>query len=478
MRKLKANKLINDQSGGKPYRKKNVFYSLAALSALFFFVFFPAWTVYAANKILVIDANHIYEGMDQTYAQGYQPQANDTGAFICLPLVVSDVYGETVQDNEITIKPDLGKPASSPFKPGDYRKTVTLAGYTVTDENKKQSEVYAYYVTLSLPVQPGAVNGRYPVVLQLSYVNNFGESIQQSFTVYVEITGRIQPTPTPPGGETVEESGLTPRIIVSRYQVNPEVVPAGSSFTVDVTLQNTSGTGVVSNIVVSYSGVTGDIVPDSRANTFFISGIGQNAEQTFHFKMKANADAKTSTQKIILKIEYNDENGIGRSAVSGIPVRVKQPIRIKYDPPGIPAQVHAGEDVSTSINIYNLGKDTLYNIAVSLSADGFTSKEDTYVGNIEPGGYKTAQITAKTGNTPGVVNGKFVVWYEDESGEQYSEEVPFTTQILYARTGIPGLPKEWQVLGWCAVAVVVTVSAYLIRKLVYKRTHKENDENK
>ena len=479
MQKLKADKLIFNKTGGKATRKKNVFLILAAeAAALFILALFPVWTAYAANQILVIDASHVYEGMDKTYVQGYQPRVSDSEAFICLPLVVSEVYGETIENNEITIKPDLGDFAASPFKPGDYGKTVSLAGYAVTDEDGNQTDVNAYYVTLSLPLQAGAVNGRYPVVLQLSYVNNLGESIQQSFTVYVGIAGGIPPTPTPFGGETVEESGLAPRINLSGYKVTPEVVPAGSSFTVDITLQNTSGTGAVSNIVVSYNGVTGDIVPDSGANTLFVSGIEQNAEQIFHIKMKAHADAKTSTQKIIIIMDYHDENGVSRSNTSEIPVQVKQPIRIKYDPPGIPEQVYAGENISASLNIYNLGKNILYNVAVSLAAEGFTSKEDTYIGNIEPGGAKTAEITANTENKPGVVNGKFVVWYEDESGEQYSEEVPFTTKILYMRTGLLGLSAEWAVLGWCVAAVGITAAAYLIRKLIHKRMHKEDARNK
>ncbi len=477
MQDRKANKTIFNQSGGNAYRKKIVFCIFAVEMIALFLVFLMASTVYAADQILVIDANHKYEGMDKTYSQGYKPQVNGSDVFICLPLVVSEVYGGTIQNEQITVKPDIGDIAETPFKPGDYGKTVRLAKYAATDENGGRNEIYAYYITLNLPVQPGAINGKYPVVFLLSYVNDLGESIQQSFTVYVEKTGGIQPTPTPSGGQTVEETGLSPGIVVSRYRITPEVVPAGSPFSVDITLQNTSGTGGVSNIVVSYSGVTGDIVPNSGANTFFVSGIGRNSEQNFHFKMNANADTKTSEQKIILKINYTDENGVSRSASSEIPVEVKQPIRIKYDPPSIPVQVHAGETVSASINIYNQGRDPLYNVAVSLSADGFTTKADTFVGNIEPGGSKTAGIKAKAGNEPGEVNGKLVVWYGDGSGEQYSEEVPFTTRILY-RAGISGLSGEWAVLVWGAVAAAVTVSAYMLRKLIHKKINKKDKERK
>ena len=472
MQNLKADKLIFNKTGGKATRKNNVFIIFAAGAvSLFVFAFFPVWNAYAANQILVIDASHVYEGMDKTYVQGYQPRVSDTGALIFLPLVVSDVYGETIENNEITIKPDLGDFAASPFKPGDYGKTVSLAAYAVTDEVGNQTEVNAYYLTLSLPFHSGTVNGRYPVVLQLSYVNSLGKSIQQSFTVYVEIVDGIPPTPVPTGGQTVEHSGLAPGIILSSYQVTPQIVPAGSFFTVDITLQNSGVAGAVSDIVVSYNGVTGDIVPESGANTFFISEIGENAEQTFHIKMKVHADAKTSMQKIILIMDYRDESGASRSETSEIPVQVKQPIRMKYDPPNLPGQIYAGENISASLNIHNLGKNIIYNVAVSLAADGFTSKEDTYIGNIEPGGSKTAEITAKIENSPGIVNGKFVVRYEDESGGHYSEEVPFATKILYTRTGLFGLSGEWAVLGWVAAAVGVTAAAYLIRKLLRKRMY-------
>lgn len=417
----------------------------------------------AANELLVIDTAHIYAGMDKTYGQGYAPQINAEDVTLRMPLIVSQIYQGSVQGDAIMVTPDLGDPRTSPFIAGDYSESVTLRNYGVQDEQGNQVAQKAYYIVLHLPLQAARVNGKYPVVLHISYLDNQGLSISQSFSADVVVTDGTQPTQN--GGKQTASS----QIALTNYDVNPSVVEAGQGFAVDFTLQNTGKQGAATDILVSYNAESDDITLKGSTGTLFISTIEKGAQQICHIEMDTQPTAKTGINRIFVKTGYTDEGGSPASATFEIPVMIRQPIRLEYGAPSIPGEAPVGSDIAASLLITNSGMDTLYDVAVSLQSDGFISKADTFLGNMESGSHKTASIIAKPVGQPRTVYGKFVVSYEDENGEQYSDEVPFDSRILPAATAYWRLPADLAVI----VAVVVAAAAGIAVYLLYKNRKKE-----
>ena len=75
-----------------------------------------------AGNTLLIDNNHIYDGMDKPYKSGYMPSAANGIATIILPLTSA----QELQGNAMQVSYDLGDPSTSPFQFGNYDQTVTL----------------------------------------------------------------------------------------------------------------------------------------------------------------------------------------------------------------------------------------------------------------------------------------------------------------------------------------------------------------
>lgn len=435
--------------------KKNRYLVLAAaLLAVFAIVPPPAL---AADQLLVIDTNHVYAGMELTYGQGYAPQTGAEEAVIRMPLVVSEIYKGSVQGDSITVTPDLGAKEQSPFIWGDYSQSVTLKEYAVQDEQNNQAIQKAYYIVLHLPLKTGRINGKYPIDLQIGYLNEEGLSLQQSFTAYVEIRDGADPALD----NGVRQSAHS-QMVISNYEVEPAVAPAGTTFGVDFTMQNNSQSGAAQNIMVTYNSEGDDIKLRGSTGTIFISRIEKGCSQICHIELDVQNTAKSGMHRVFLNIAYTDENGQASNLACEIPVTVRQPVQLKYGQPSVPAKVFAGNTIVASLLIGNNGMDTLYDMTVSLVSDGFISTADTFLGNMESGAHKTASILAKATGEPRSAEGKFVVAYQDENGMQYSEEVPFTSIIVPQTTVFWGIPRLWAAIAAVVVAAIAGIAVYLI----------------
>jgi hypothetical protein len=419
---------------------------------------------YAADQLLVIDSSHVYAGMELTYGQGYAPKLSAEEATVRMPLVVSQIYKGAVQGDSIMVSPDLGDPQSSPFIAGDLSQAVTLKEYNVQDEQGGRSMQKAYYIVLYLPLQADRINGKYPVVLHISYLNDLGLSIQQSFSVDVVITDGVD------SAQSGENQNPLSQILIPNYEVTPSVVQAGTGLSVDFTLQNAGKSGAATNILVTYNSETDDIKLKGSTGTIFVSSIEKGASLICHIEMDAQDNAKTGMHRIFVNVAYTDEKGSAVSASFEIPVMVRQPVRLQYGSPSIPAEATLGNDVMASLLISNSGMDTLYDVAVSLQSDGFISSSDTFLGNMESGAKKTASIIAKPSGEPREANGRLVVSYEDENGMQYTDEVPFESRILPSATVYWRLPLNWRIIAALIIAGCATIAVYLL----YKNRKKED----
>ena len=115
---------------------------------------------YAAGGKLVIDNQNVYKGMNTSYSKGYKPTVKDGKATIILPLIYEG--GNKIIGDRITVTPDLGNPADSPFSYSNYQMNVSLSNNTINDG---KSKVSSYLVRLEIPLSANRANGTYPVVI-------------------------------------------------------------------------------------------------------------------------------------------------------------------------------------------------------------------------------------------------------------------------------------------------------------------------
>ncbi|MEG2521048.1 MAG: hypothetical protein RSA86_06920 [Christensenellaceae bacterium] len=483
-----------------------------------------------SGDILVIDSANKYAGMNVPYQNGYSPSTANGVANILLPLrVAADSVG--IKDGIVNLSVNLGDASTAPFVFSNYDKSIGIGNYPVNDG---AATADVYLVAFDLPLVANRTMGRYPVVITARYMSADDMPMTQEFTVFVTINDGKDPnaTPTPeptPTPDKPEAPTSQPKIIISNYTITPEKAYAGEKFKVDVTLENTSKSSSVKNITVTYKSVTADMIPGDNANTEFIDKIGADATAKFSFSMEARADAKAGPQKIDIAIAYEDSKATPLTATDEITVQIRQKIRLEYDQPKFPPQAYMGDAITATLNLYNKGKNTLYNVTVKLDVPGIKPDSSAFLGNMESGASKTADIYASVaaapqgvdegtgdiggatsaGNTkmegggtevpismdnnpnasnepvsqiqPGPVEGNFIVTYEDEYGDEYELKVPVKTELVQMQTPEEPMPEDvpqenagfpW----WGYVIIAGGVAAVVIIILVKKKKKKRAQE--
>lgn len=519
---------------------------IIVLALVFIFAFgcLGATAFAADNGALQIDSTHQYlndDGtpkMEKTYREGYTPTVANGYANIVLPLV--PVNNAKIKNNAINTSIDVGDPSASPFVIKNYDRTFTSGSHKVTG-----GTMDSFLVEYNLQLSESRANGVYPVVISTSYFLDDGTQMTQDFTVFVTISDVPAPAPEPEPTEPTDPGGggggvtSQPKVIVSNYTISPDPVNAGEKFTVNVTLENTSKSQAVKNITVTFKSQTTDLMPGDNTNTAYIEKIGAKKTADFSFSMAARADAKAGPQKIDIAIAYEDSAAAQLTAADEISVEVHQKIRLEYDPPKFPTQVYMGDTTSASLNLYNKGKNTLYNVTVTLDVPGLTPESSAFLGNMESGTAKTADIYASVapdpnagmggGMEPGVdagggiatfdmksdgamdmaagggmaeaapndgmaepetegdvaqpgpVEGNFVVTYEDEYGEEYEIKIPVTTELVpmpdYNGGGeIPIEPEPEGFPWWGWVLIAGGAAAAVIVIVVVRKKKKKKRE--
>lgn len=443
----------------------------------------------AAGEQLIIDNTNIYSGMSKSYTSGYVPTIKDGKVTIVLPLVYQGTEG--IVDNIITVKPDLGATSGSPFVFSNYEMNVTLGNNAV---NGTATTVPSYLVKFTLPLAKGRTNGVYPVTINTKFNATTTGEIVQSFKVFVTITDGIDPnaTPKPIATPKPEAPRPQPKIILSKYHIKQDVVMAGEPFDILITLLNTEDHWHTKNIKVTYKGETSDILSNASTNTFFIDEIEDEESRELLLKLKTRLDAEPKPQKVLITIEYEDSKRTSYVVNEEIIVEVRQPLRLELDEVNMPSKVNAGDSLPISMNVFNMGKSTLYNVLCTLDMQGVIPDGSAFLGNMESGSNAKAEVYAffgtldmtsdgSTGNNKdvekyGYSQGTMTVTYEDEYGESYSEVVELSTNIerpvfddIYNKQEEPEKEPEKASQWWISVILAAGVGMVLYGVVTYRR---------
>lgn len=459
------------------------------------------------NTVLVIDNSNLYPGMDKPYSSGYMPTVANGAASIILPLISS----QELQGNSINMTVNLGDAVSSPFVFQNYDQTIKLAEHSV---NNGKDKVSAYLVDLSLPLTQGRTNGRYPITINAQGQVKGGAQFTQAFTLYVTVTDGVDPnapqdtggtqdtpvTDDPAGGDAggtgggggEEEPAPQPKAMIASYSVTPSPVIAGQEFDLSVTMQNTNDSQPMRNVKVTITGETADVIPMGETNSFYYKKIGTKDTVTINTKLMVQQTAEPKPQKIMLHIEYEGDKATAFTSDESIVIQVKQPMRIEYDEPEIPKEVNAGDTMSISMNVMNMGKGTVYNVRAELEAPGLVPEGSAFLGNLESGASKKSDLyvfvgtldTGESGNSDakyGPTTGKIALSYEDEFGEVSTQEIEFNTNINPPIINAPQEEEEekpeTQSQWWISVIILGAVigAIFGIRYALKRKKQKAKD---
>lgn len=234
-----------------------------------------------------------------------------------------------------------------------------------------------------------------------------------------------------------------PKLIIDRYSFEPSIPIAGEEFSMNLSFYNTNAdksvrnikiyltsdeTAVAANPAAPAAGGGSVFTPVNSSNTFYISYIepGGTVQKSISLTTVPTTAAKNYT--VVANFEYEDKDGNEYTAKELIGVPIAQKTRLQTGEIAVPQEAFVGSPIDTTIEFYNTGKDTLYNLIVKLEGDFQSEHKQQYVGNFQSGSSDSFNVSFTT-MKPGENTGKILFTYEDSTGKEQTMEKPFVVRV-------------------------------------------------
>ncbi len=380
-----------------------------------------------------------------------------------------------VKAENILVKVESSDPAVVP-------KTTSMQRITSIDPETSKALEFVFSPT------PDATTRNYPISISVEYedaLTNPGEG-RPSLEQYagINVIGKD------------DGSKGKPKLIIDKYDFQPSMVKAGEQFDMNLSFHNTNDSKAIKNIKIYLTAEPGSsdqqganagssvFTPVNSSNTFYIDSISAKSRVDKKITMFTIPDALAKTHTITANLEYEDSDGNEYTAQELIGVPVVQQSKLEVGEVNFFPEASVGQPMPVSLEFYNTGKVTLYNLMIKLEGDFDTENGQYYVGNFESGGsnyFDGMVIPYEEGEMLGAV----VFTYEDSTGETQEVREEFTLNVMEMppMDEFPGdfdFPMEEEKPGilkskwlWIAVAAIAIVGGLVFAK---KRKNKKDEE--
>ena len=336
---------------------------------------------------------------------------------------------------------------------------------------------------------PDAITRNYPISITVEYEDDFNLDGEKRPTLnqYIGLYARND------DADDDDKKG-TPRLIIDKYEFSPSMVKAGENFTMNLSFFNTNSVQGIKNIKIYLTAESGSnedspnagssvFTPVNSSNTFYIDSIAPKKRVNQNITMFTIPDALAKTHTITANLEYEDNDGNEYTAQELIGVPVVQQSKLEVGEISFFPEASVGQPLPVSVEFYNTGKVTLYNLMVKLEGDFDTENPQYYVGNFDSGSSDYFDSTVIP-MQPGEASGAIVFTYEDSTGESQEVRQEFDLNVVEMppMEEFPGdmgpMPEEETGLlkspwFWIILAIVLVVGGVLFNKKRKKKREKE-----
>lgn len=339
----------------------------------------------------------------------------------------------------------------------------------VASMKAKESKPIEY----GLYINPDMKSGTYTLDLTAKFKDQHDTEYSKEFKVYIPVSGKGS------------SDDLTPRIIIENYNFGGEYARAGKTFTLQLSLLNTNQNKPIKNLKVSLSSEGGIFSPVGGSNSFYVADMDPQARFDKSLNLKPKMAAENGTHTITATLDYQDEDGTKLTETEVISIPVTQLLQLSTSEVVIPDQVFAQSPTAISLDFYNTGRAVVRNLMIRTKGGFEIQNGDVYIGNVEAGKddyYDVTVIPAKEGKCQGTI----ILEYDDETGEHYIVEKPFTMTVLPAQEAPvdPGMqqpePEKSKIPKWLIPAAgglgFLLVLFFVIRHFRKKKQEIEFDE--
>lgn len=307
-----------------------------------------------------------------------------------------------------------------------------------------------------------------------------------------------------------------PKIMISYYQLNPQIAQAGKSFDLSFGLYNTNSKNTIYNLKATIeqnlgaqpqnTGENNAMVSDgsvfspvNQSNSFYVAALYPWNTANKHITMNVLPNAVAGNYVINLSIEYEDADGnqYKTTEAIGIPVVQRAGVtmgELKTD------ELMVGNPTEMSVNIYNTGKDNLNTFMCDVIGKGIKIDNDRkFIGNFNTGTQETFSFTATPTRT-GEIEGQIMLTYEDSTGKVHNQVKDFKKEVMEGMPEDMGADMNGEMTGemgmeepgmgggsvltspflWIGLLAIIILSVILYRKKKHKKDDEElliDDEN-
>ena len=307
-----------------------------------------------------------------------------------------------------------------------------------------------------------------------------------------------------------------PKIMISYYQLNPQIAQAGKSFDLSFGLYNTNSRNTIYNLKATIeqnlgaqpqnTGENNAMVSDgsvfspvNQSNSFYVAALYPWNTANKHITMNVLPNAVAGNYVINLSIEYEDADGnqYKTTEAIGIPVVQRAGVtmgELKTD------ELMVGNPTEMSVNIYNTGKDNLNTFMCDVIGKGIKIDNDRkFIGNFNTGTQETFSFTA-TPTRAGEIEGQIMLTYEDSTGKVHNQVKDFKKEVVEGMPEDMGADMNGEMTGemgmeepgmgggsvltspflWIGLLAIIILAVILYRKKKHKKDDEElliDDEN-
>lgn len=336
-----------------------------------------------------IDERAVLQGMKQSWQQGYEPSVSNNMLSFILPIRSERAEG-AIQTELI-----LADEEASPFK----QQTMTARTW--------RSESGVWEVTMTLRLMQGRRNGDYPCTIRITGTDSSGSSLRTDIPYTFHIRDGL------PNTEQI-------RMELSDVQADLRL---GEDGTVTAAIANPCRAVAFEQITLSVSDPSGEIIPQYAASLSLPDLLpGQRAEVRFPVTVLNKAAVAPHT--VQLHFSWTALDG-DRTQTSSYTLPVLQEMRLEQGGLKMASTVVAGDSVTLSLPLMNMGRADVVNVLATLTMPGITDRQSVLVGTIAPGETRQAQITLTPGRAvSGDFDGTLTVEAEDRDGNPTSFSLP------------------------------------------------------
>ena len=343
---------------------------------------------------LSLDENRILRGMDRSWYQGYEASTDRNKWSLILPIKTEGAV------ESVTAELQVKNPKVTPFK----SQAMTVEGH--------EEETGLWEVHFVLSMLSNLKNADYPCVIRVTAKSMAGkeESLEIPYTVRVR------------GNEEALEK---PRISISDVQADLSV---GEDGEVKLTLSNPCAATDIENLELKISDEAGHILPKDAEKMYLGSlPIGESITVTYPVTVVQKATVVPHMLKMTMTWDAVNAEATYECSHT---VAVHQSIRMEQGGIKMPPAVFAGDTVTLSLPLMNMGKADIVNVMATVSMPGITDRQSTLVGTIQPGETKQAQLILTTSkDITGEYTGTVTVECTDEDGNPASLELPVNLKV-------------------------------------------------